>query len=337
MTVDTPSAPITRVRRWTPVSLIGTPATIAVAVGLVGLPYLIGLATIYSMIDLFIFILLASMWNLLAGYGGMVSVGQQAYIGVGAYALVVLADQVGVNVFLAIPVAAVICALLAFGISFLAFRLIGGYFAIGTWVISEVLRLVAIQAPQLGAGSGLSLFAMSPFSRDLRVAIGFWLALACAALAVLTCVLLVRSRFGLGLMAVRDDSTAAATSGVDVQRAKRFVFVIAGAGSGIAGALIAVSSLNVQPDSVFSVQWSAFMIFMVVVGGVGTIEGPILGAILFWFMREALADYGPLYLIVLGIIGVAFALFLREGIWGLLSRRGRLSLFPTGYSVTRLR
>lgn len=111
------------------------------------------------------------------------------------------------------------------------------------------------------------------------------------------------------------------------------MFVIAGAGSGLAGALLAISNLNVQPASVFSVQWSAFMIFMVVVGGVGTIEGPILGAVLFWALKQALSSYGPLYLIVLGVIGVLFVLFARAGIWGLVVRRRRVSLFPTGYRV----
>jgi branched-chain amino acid transport system permease protein len=325
-----------KVSRWTASSLVGSGGSLVLVLVLAALPYLISLATIYSLIDLFILVILASTWNLMAGYGGMVSVGQQAYIGIGAYGLVSIADQLGVNVFLAIPIAAVVSGLIAIPVSFLAFRLAGGYFAIGTWVIAEVFRLLAIQVPKFGGGAGISLDGLSGFPRDLRIAVSYWVALVCVVAVVLVCILLVRSRFGLALTAVRDDPTAAATSGVDVQASKRIVFVIAAAGAGIAGSLIAVSTLRVQPDSVFSVQWSAFMIFIVVIGGVGTLEGPILGAVIFWVLKQALADYGSLYLIGLGVIGILFVLFVRGGIWGAISRRGRVNLFPVGYRVTGL-
>jgi len=298
------------------------------------LPFMTALSNIRSVTDLLIFIILGSMWNLMGGYGGMESVGQQAYIGLGAYGLVVVSDQLGINIFLAVPLAGLIAGVIAFLISFLAFRLAGGYFAIGTWVIAEVVKLIITQFPSLGLGSGISLYAMSTFDKDLRIAVSYWIALGVTMLALLICVLLVRSGFGLGLTAVRDDPTAASTSGVDVSRAKRLVFVISGIGTGMAGAIIAISTLRVQPDSLFSVQWSVLMIFMVVIGGVGTIEGPIIGAIIFWGLREVLADYGSLYLILLGIIAIVFALFFRGGVWGIIQKRRRFSVFPTGYSAS---
>jgi branched-chain amino acid transport system permease protein len=319
------------VSRWTRSSVIGTSASAVLVVVLAALPYLISLATIYALIDLFILAILASTWNLLAGYGGMVSVGQQAYIGIGAYGIVTIADLLGLNIFIAIPLAAIVSAVIAYPVSFLAFRLSGGYFAIGTWVVAEVFRLVTIQIPVLGGGAGISFGSMSGFPRDLRIAVSYWIALVCVVAVVGVCILLVRSRFGLALTAVRDDATAAATSGVNVQASKRLVFVIAAAGAGLAGALIAVSTLRVQPDGVFSVQWSAFMIFIVVVGGVGTLEGPLIGVILFWFAKQLLADFGSLYLIGLGVIAIVFVLFVRGGIWGVISRRGRVNLFPVGY------
>lgn len=322
-----------RVSRWTRASVAGTSGSAVIAVVLFALPYIVSISSTYSLTSLFILIILASTWNLLAGYGGMVSVGQQAYIGIGAYGLVTIADLLGVNVFIAIPLAALISAALSVPISFVVFRLQGGYFAIGTWVIAEVLRLIVIQFPQVGGGAGISLSAMSEFPRDLRVALSYWVALLGAIVVVAAAVLLVRSRFGLALTAVRDDPRAATTSGVNVSSAQRLVFVIAAAGSGVAGALTAVSSLQVQPDSVFSVQWSAFMIFMVVIGGVGTLEGPILGAIVFWGLEQALANYGTLYLIGLGLIGMLFVLFVPRGVWGLVSRRGRIHLFPVGYTT----
>jgi len=332
-TAPTHVSPVT-ITRWTRTSRFGTPAVTVVFVIMFALPFMTALSNVRSVTDLLIFIILGSMWNLMAGYGGMESVGQQAYIGLGAYGLVVLADQLGINIFLAVILAGLIAGVISFLISFIAFRLIGGYFAIGTWVIAEVVKLIVTQFSSLGLGSGMSLYAMSSFDRDLRIAVSYWIALGVTVLAVITCVLLVRSGFGLGLTAVRDDSTAAATSGVDVSRAKRLVFVIAGIGTGMAGAIIAISTLRVQPDSLFSVQWSVLMIFMVVIGGVGTIEGPIIGAIIYWGLREALADYGSLYLILLGVVAIVFALFFRNGIWGIIQKRTRFSLFPTGYSAS---
>jgi branched-chain amino acid transport system permease protein len=322
-----------KVSRWTRSSAIGTSGFVIIVIVLAALPYLLSLASVYALIDLFILIILGSTWNLMAGYGGMVSIGQQAYIGLGAYGLVTIADLLGINIFLAIPLAALVSALISIPVSFLAFRLSGGYFAIGTWVVAEVFRLVVIQFPQIGSGAGISLNAMSAIPRDLRIALSYWAALICVVTVVATCVVLVRSRFGLALTAVRDDPLAAATSGVNVQASKRLVFAIGGAGAGLAGALIAVSTLRVQPDGVFSVQWSAFMVFIVLIGGVGTLEGPIIGAIIFWVLKQALVDYGSLYLIGLGLIGIVFVLFVRGGIWGFVSRRGRVNLFPVGYRV----
>ena len=334
MTVLQSEIPPVKITRWTRTSRFGTPAVMLLFVFMFALPFMTALSNIRSVTDLLIFIILGSMWNLMGGYGGMESVGQQAYIGLGAYGLVVVSDQLGINIFLAVPLAGLIAGVIAFLISFLAFRLAGGYFAIGTWVIAEVVKLIITQFPSLGLGSGISLYAMSTFDKDLRIAVSYWIALGVTMLALLICVLLVRSGFGLGLTAVRDDPTAASTSGVDVSRAKRLVFVISGIGTGMAGAIIAISTLRVQPDSLFSVQWSVLMIFMVVIGGVGTIEGPIIGAIIFWGLREVLADYGSLYLILLGIIAIVFALFFRGGVWGIIQKRRRFSVFPTGYSAS---
>lgn len=334
MTTTRPDVVPVKVTRWTRTSAFGTPAALLVFVVMFALPFMTALSNVRPVTDLLVFIILGSMWNLMAGYGGMESVGQQAYIGLGAYGLVVVADQFGVNIFLAVPLAGLIAGGIAFLISFLAFRLSGGYFAIGTWVIAEVVKLIITQFPSLGLGSGISLYAMSAFDRDLRIAVSYWIALGVTLVALLICVVLVRSGFGLGLTAVRDDPTAAGTSGVDVSRAKRLVFVISGIGTGMAGAIIAISALTVQPDSLFSVQWSVIMIFMVVIGGVGTLEGPIIGAIIFWGLREVLADYGSLYLIVLGVIAIVFALFFRGGVWGFIQKRRRFSIFPTGYSTS---
>lgn len=122
-------------------------------------PYMINRGIQQNLVILFSLIILGTMWNLLAGYAGMVSIGQQAYIGIGAYGLVYIADTLGIDPFLAVPFAVVIAGVISLPISFLAFRLSGGYFAIGTWVIAEVIKLITTQIPALGAGAGISLTA----------------------------------------------------------------------------------------------------------------------------------------------------------------------------------
>ncbi|MFI8221276.1 branched-chain amino acid ABC transporter permease [Streptomyces sp. NPDC085932] len=298
----------------------------SVVMALAVLPYLVAPSGYFRLTDLCIYILLATMWNLLAGYAGMVSVGQQAYIGIGAYALVWLCDHVGLSLLFAVPVAVLLAGAVAFPVSFLVFRLTGGYFAIGTWVVAEVIRLLTVQSDTLGAGSGMSLQGLSGTDSDLRIALVYWSALVTCVVSVVIVFLLVRSRFGLALRAVRDEPTAAMSNGVSVARVKRVVFVVTAAGCGAGGALVAMSTLRVQPDSAYGVQWTAFMLFMVVVGGVGTLEGPILGAIIFFVFQEWLSSFGSLYLVFLGALAIAVTLFAPRGLWGLLTR-GRFPLF----------
>jgi branched-chain amino acid transport system permease protein len=322
-----------RVARGSRTATLGTAGLLVAVAVLAVLPYLTTPGTQSSMTLFFVYVVLAVTWNLLAGYGGMVSVGQQAYIGVGAYGLVVLSDLVGLDPFLAVPVAAVVAALVSIPVSFLAFRLVGGYFAIGTWVVAEVVRLVTVQVREVGAGSGTSLRALAGTDTGLRVAFTYWTALLVAVLVVAGAVWLVASRTGIALTAVRDDATAAASNGVDVTRVKRLVFVVSAAGAGAAGALLALSNLRVQPDSIFSVQWTAFMIFMVVIGGVGTLEGPLLGAVVFFALQQALGDLGTWYLVVLGLVAVVVVLVAPRGLWGLVDPHRTRGLFPVGYRL----
>lgn len=297
-------------------------------------PYFMSRGIQGNLTTLFSLIVMATMWNLLAGYGGMVSVGQQAYIGIGAYALVYISDTIGLDPFIAVPAAVIIAGLVSIPISFLAFRLVGGYFAIGTWVIAEVIHLIVVQFPQLGAGSGTSLLALNGLSPGRRIAYVYWLSLVAVIIAVAVTYLIMRSRLGLGFTAIRDDAVAASSLGVRVTNSKRFVFVVAAMGTGLAGAMIAANVLRVQPNSVFSLQWTVLMIFIVVIGGIGTIEGPIIGAIVLFAMQQALADLGNWYLVVLGLVAIVITLFLPRGIWGLLSGNGRIRLFPVGYTLT---
>ncbi len=322
-----------KVKRATRSSWVGLAAVVVLILVMPIAPYVIDKGIQGSMVTLFSLIVMATMWNLLAGYGGMLSVGQQAYIGIGAYALVFFADTMGLDPFMAVPLAVVVAGVLAYPISFLAFRLSGGYFAIGTWVIAVVIMLIVQQIPALGGGIGETFTAFSDLGPRTRIAYVYWLSLAGVVLAVGVTYWIMRSRLGLGFTAIRDDSTAAGSLGVRVTRSKRFVFVVAAMGCGLAGAMITANTLRVQPDSIFSLNYSVFMIFIVVIGGLGTIEGPILGAIVFFLLQQWLSDLGPWYLVILGVVAIVITLFLPRGLWGLISGNGRIRLFPVGYRL----
>ena len=282
-----------------------------------------------EVVEIACYFVFAMMWNLLAGYGGMVSIGQQAFFGFGGYIMLILGNEAGVNPFVAIPVAAAATALIACPVPVLAFRLQGGYFAIGTWVIAEVFRLSFANLHWVGGGSGTSLTALRGIEKATRESFTYWIALACVFFTIAGVYLFLRSKRGLALLAIRDNETAAASQGIDVGRMKLAVYLIAGAGAGLAGALYFVSNLRISPDAAFSVNWTAFAIFMVVIGGIGRIEGPILGALLFWFLNKFFSDYGSWYLIGLGVLAIVVTIFSRDGLWGVLHRRFGVSLFPT--------
>lgn len=323
-----------RVTRGGRAGVLSLAGVALVLVGLATLPYVVQPGITTDLVTLFSLVTLASMWNLLAGYAGMVSVGQQAFIGLGAYTLFVVNDA-GLDVYSGTVVAAVVVGLLAWPVSYLAFRLRGGYFAIGTWVIAEVARLVVIRFDSLGGGRGRRLATVTA-DPLLRKACTYWLALAVMGAAVLVGYGLLRSRVGLDLQATRDDEVGADSLGVPVTRTKRLVFVVAAAGCAAAGGVICVRGLGVSsPSEIFGVQYSAFMIFMVVIGGIGTVEGPVIGALAYYALERALGQSGVWYLVLLGVLAIVVTLFLPKGLWGTLQARTGWSVFPVTHRVRR--
>jgi branched-chain amino acid transport system permease protein len=324
-----------RVQRWSVLSYISTAAIAALVAVLALVPPLFGTTTTQQLTSLLILVILAVMWNALAGYGGLVSVGQQAFIGIGAYGTVYL-NQKGIPPYVAMAVATLGAGLIAVPTSVLVLRLRGGQFAIGTWVVAEVFALVVALDQSLGGGTGISLTTLDVYAPDRRQAYTYWLALALATLLLVTVFLLLRTRMGASLQAIRDDEEAAASVGISVIRARRVLFILAALGCGGAGAVYLANTLFIDTPSVFGVQWSAYMIFMVLVGGLGTVEGPVIGAILFYVIQNRFADYGAWYLVGLGAVAVLFALVLPRGIWGELEARFRVRLLPIGYIVRPL-
>lgn len=307
-------------------------------------PLFVSRSVVQDLFFILTMLVLAQCWNLLAGYAGLVSVGQQAFVGFGAYAMFAGVSLLGMDPMAAILLGGLAALALSVPTAFFVFRLQGAYFAIGTWVIAEIVRLSLAQWKALGGGTGTSLPSGATrdmvgvrFVADLLGVRGpqatdivcYWLALLLAVVTIGSIYKLLRSKQGLGLAAVRDNREAARSVGVDPTWTKSFVYLVAALATGLAGALIYVQKARISPDAAFSVpDWTAYVIFIVVIGGIGTIEGPIVGVIVFYILQNLLADYGSWYLLILGLIGILIMLFAPRGLWGLFADRTGLQLFP---------
>jgi branched-chain amino acid transport system permease protein len=324
-------------------------AAIVLVVLMAVAPAFVGRGMVRDLFFILTMLVLAQSWNLLAGYAGLVSVGQQAFVGFGAYAMFACVSLWGIDPLTAVVLAGIAAGAIALPTGFFVFRLQGAYFAIGTWVIAEVLRLSLAQWKALGGGTGTSLPSgatrdMAPVAwiEDLfgvRSAhavdiLTYWLALALAVAVIAFVYRFLLTRQGLGLAAMRDNELAAGALGVDARRLKWAVYMATAFITGLTGALIYVQTARISPDAAFSViDWTAYVIFIVVIGGIGTIEGPIVGVILFFLLRNGFAHYGSWYLLVLGLIGIVVMLFAPRGLWGLFADRTGIQLFPVRRSL----
>jgi branched-chain amino acid transport system permease protein len=311
---------------------------------LVALPAFASRVLLQELFYVFTMLALAQLWNLLAGCAGLISVGQQAFVGVGAYALFAFTVVAGLDPVLAIVLAGMVAGFVAVPAALIVFRLRGAYFAIGTWVVAEVCRLVLAQVKQLGGGTGTSLppevvnsmvgldfvrnllRVRGPAARDILT---YWIALLLAFGAFVLVHRLLRSRYGLALSAIGDAEPAAESVGVDVFRTKLMIYVVTAVATGMVGALIFLQKARISPDAAFSlIDWTAYVIFIVVIGGIGTMEGPIIGVAVFYLLQYYLSALGSWYLIILGALAILLMLFSPAGIWGVIAHRLDISLFP---------
>ena len=307
---------------------------------LASVPYWAGRGDMRPLSEIFLYLTLASLWNLLAGYAGLVSVGQQAFVGLGGYCLFALAIFGGIHPLAALPLLAFLGALVALPVALLIFRLHGAYFAIGTWVIAEVFRLSFAQISALGGGSGTSLpigiVKSIASSRAMRDSVSYWAALFVCVLVLAIIYLWLRSRNGISLTAIRDNELAASSLGIDIWWTKLKVYIVTAAMTSVVGGLIFLQKLRISPDAAFSVNdWTAYVIFMVVIGGIGTIEGPIIGTLLYFILRGFFADLGTIYLMILGLFAIVIILKSPRGIWGYIQDKYDISLFSLSRRVVK--
>ena len=341
---DPGAAPRFAVARATRASTVTLILAVPGILLLVALPAFASRVLLQELFYVFTMLALAQLWSLLAGSAGLISVGQQAFVGMGAYALFAFTVVADLDPVLSIVLAGVIAGLVAIPAALIVFCLRGAYFAIGTWVVAEVCRLILAQVKQLGGGTGTSLppdiagsmigidfvrnlFAVrGPAARDIMA---YWLALVLAVGTFVLVYRLLRSRHGLALSAIGDSEAAAESTGVDVFRTKFLIYVLTAVATGMVGALIFLQKARISPDAAFSlIDWTAYVIFIVVIGGIGTMEGPIVGVVIFYLLQYYLAALGSWYLILLGALAIIIMLFAPAGVWGVISRFFDITLFP---------
>lgn len=271
-------------------------------------------------IQVFMWIALAASWNLMSGFTGYVSFGHVAFFGVGAYTAAILITKAGWHWLPAAAAGALPAMALALAIGYPCLRLKGPYFAISMLGLNEVVRaLVSYFEDFTGGGNGISL---PPDAENGPV----YYAMGGVALAVTALTWwVVRSRFGLRLIAIREDETAAEAMGVDTARLKLYAFLLSAAFPGIVGGLYAWYASHIEPLSVFPLLTTITMIVMCLFGGAGTVLGPVIGAVALSVLQEIVwARFLYLHQAIFGALIVAVVLLMPRGIVGLLRQRFRL-------------
>lgn len=320
--------------------LIGRGVLAVLAAMLAAAPWLFELADLQIITELLCLVVLAVMWNLLAGYADIVTIGQHGFVGIGCYAFYAFAVFTDVGPYAAITLAGLTTLIFALPAIIVVFRLRAAYLAVGTWVLAEVMMLGAGKINAFGAGLGISLpvSVVREFGSNIaeRLTTIYWMAFILAMTAMGATYFLMRSATGIGLAAMRDDEEAAGAVGVNLFRARVICFLWAAPFLGLAGALITLQKLRIAPAASFSItDWTVYIIFIVVIGGVGSFEGPIIGTFVFFLIREYLQGWGVWHFIVLGGVSIAMVLIEPRGIWGLLRRIVPGDLIPVSHRPTR--
>jgi branched-chain amino acid transport system permease protein len=266
----------------------------------------------------FIYLAMANMWNLLAGYSGLISLCQPAFLGLAGYTVAIL-TWVSIPWWLGIIGGVIVAGLFAILISFPVFRLSGIYFAIGTLVVPEALRLVFyLWKPVGGALQGGGAGYMIKDIANVQMSHIYWMAFAIAVISAVVMRIILKSKLGLGLAAIRDNERTAASSGVDTFRIKVYPFLIAAAITGLAGAVFYIYQGYIEPASTFNVKWTMLILLSTVIGGLRTEGGPIIGTIIVVFLYFLLSRYAGYSLLIQGIILIVIMLLSPQGIVGIL-------------------
>ena len=309
--------------------------TVAVAAALAG-PAVADDAALRTLAGVFMFAALASAWNIIGGFAGYASFGNVVFFGLGGYTVAVLMVHAGWGFWPALPVAVAVGAAYAALVGLPVLRLRGHYFAIATLGVAEGTREVVLNLSRLtGGGAGITVPVLG--SRATTAYPGntafYYLFLAALGVAVAAAFAVSRSRFGYGLRAIHDDEQGAAATGINTTRAKLAAFALSGGLTALVGALFAFQQVTIYPERLFSVEITVLMVAMAVIGGVGTVVGPVIGAVGLQLLAEYLRQrYLNLHLIVFGSLVVAVVVLMPEGVVSFATgawRARRLGLLDT--------
>jgi branched-chain amino acid transport system permease protein len=270
-------------------------------------------------------------WNILGGFAGQVSFGFAVFYGLGAYATAVSLNA-GLDRLSSLLLAALVAVIASLLIGLPTFRLRGPYFAIATIGVSEAVRVVMTNLAFTGGASGYRIAEKGAFNQHLH----FYMALALAAAAVAISILVRHSKFGLALIAIHEDEDAASDLGVNPYGTKLLAHALAAALTAAAGGVYAGYSAFVHPNGVFGFDISVAILLMPIIGGVGTVWGPVIGAVVYGLVQEELiASFPQFHLLLYGALLILIILFEPGGVLGLLHRsfhylraRSRIAVHP---------
>ncbi|MCC8150073.1 MAG: branched-chain amino acid ABC transporter permease [Lachnospiraceae bacterium] len=306
--------------------LIVVAVVLFVVLPFTGSAYLLNILTLMCL-----YLAMSQMWNLLGGYAGMLSLGMQAFIGLGGYTLTILSVNYGVNIYLSIIIGAVICMLFGLAVSPAIFKMSGVYFAIGTWIIAEALNIFFSNWKFVGYAKDWSINTVYSMSYKQL----YYTALVMAVLATLIVYCLLRTKTGLALMAIRDSASAAEVMGVELYKTKIRCYMIACFMMGLIGGAQYMQTAYINPSTGFSINWTIAMTFAVIIGGLGTMEGPIVGSVLYVIIVQIMYNFTGMSNIVLGIIAIVVILVAPDGIMGTIYKKTGFQILSPRRSIPK--
>lgn len=296
---------------------VGLAVWVVILLVLMWLPGNIGRGPQDIVLNLLIWVGLAQAWNIIGGIGGQLSLGHSVFVGAGAYTTAMLLINSGTPWIVVLIAGAAVAAVVAWLVSFPILRLSGVYFTIGSAALALIAIAWMVTWTWTGESRGLNIpFEVLPDKPTVFRVI--------AVIAVLTCIvtyLLLKSSFGLRLMAVRDDEVAASALGVSPRSIKRWGFVLSAFLTGLMGGAIAFNLVSITPNTVFTLNWVVTALVMVIVGGIGTTWGPVVGAfVIYYLVNRSLDDQPVLAALLSGVLIIAVITLAPGGIVGSISR-----------------